>query len=141
MNRYLLMVLIVIALGFPAMIARAQTSEESFWSKNRFLYRFEFVERAGVVEHLGIYEITSGDIPVGSGGWIVSILGPQGIEISRQAFDLSSGRAVVSVGYQPSGTAARVLNPLGTVVATISLEGSRICNQDGYCDGDAGEVS
>lgn len=122
---------------FLPTLAFAQVSEEEFWANHTFLYRFVIAADAST----GSYTLSTGDVAIGSGPWELVVLGATGQEMTRQSFTVGDGPTTVPVRYQPNGTTALVQNPAGERVLTIDLQGSRICNEDGICDAQYGEVS
>jgi hypothetical protein len=138
MKRIHALLFVILLLATPGR-AGAQVTEQEFWASQQFLYRFTFTHQAGAVT--GGYELTTGDEPSGAGSWNIVIAGPNGQPVRRQLFDFSGGAATVLVRYQPSGTSARVLDPQGTTALTLDLSFSRVCNENGVCDAQYGEVS
>jgi hypothetical protein len=120
--------------------AFAQPSQEEFWADHHYLYRFSVTQgNQGMVA--GGYEISTGyDIP-GAGSWSIVILSPDGNRLVRQYFDPTPPTTSVMMKYQPNGTTAHIIDPQGATVSTIDLAGSRICDDDGVCEGQYGEIT
>jgi hypothetical protein len=137
MNIRLLSIALIAALLLP-LGALAQVSEQEFWAEHRFLYQFNVTRQGG--EIVAGYEQTTGDEPVGSGPWQLVVLGPHSQPVAWQSFNLADDMASILVRYQPNGTLAQVLDPQGSIVATINLAGSRVCDEDGACESQYGEV-
>ena len=142
--KYLASILVGLSiLGFVASVRADDFSNLPYEQQYLFEYVFKLSWHNGVPVQDGLYDITTGDLtPPPPGTWRMDMISGKGEILASYPFVPSlSGTQSVTIPYDPRGYGVHIYNDRGADVLTIDISGSRVCNDNGVCDSDAGEDS
>lgn len=141
--KYLILPILAVALLLP-LSPSARADEVSYEDSWKFLYEFQLTWQDGRVTQAGSYHITTGEMTgFVDGAWSLVIQNGEGQAIGRYSFDpvrmAQNGMLTLRVPTEGSGATAVVLDSNGIGTAYFDIRGSRVCNDNGVCEGVAGE--
>jgi hypothetical protein len=141
--KYLLIPLFVLGLCAPlTAVADEGNPRDEFGTG--FLYEFPLTWENGRVVMADRYTITSGNASaLVTGSWTLIILDGARQPIERYLFDPSAmavdGALSLKIPKESRGATAVIVDGAGAQTAEFDLRWSRVCDDDGVCQSDAGE--
>jgi hypothetical protein len=140
--KYFISLYIILTVLVP-MSARADEALPSdAWA---FLYEFPLRYTNGVVIQAESYRMTTGDASLlQPGQWSLEIVSEAGEQLRWYSFDPASlavaGTFSLIVPVEYRGARAYVRDGAGVTAVAIDLRETRLCNDNGICNADAGEA-
>ena len=136
----ILIILACIASLSPLSARADKLSPEEAWA---FLYQFPLQYTNGRIAQSAPYQIATGDAPViAVGAWKLVLMSESGEVLHQYFFD---PKAIPPEGLivpmEDRGAQARIVDGVGKNVLSIDVRGSRVCDDSGTCEADAGETS
>ncbi len=141
--KYIISLLIALAVLLPAPMRADEALPSDAWA---FLYEFPLSYKNGVVLQAEPYRMTTGDVPLlPQGAWSLEIVSESGEQLRWYPFDpvsiAGTGTFSIIIPVEYRGARAYVRDATGKVTVTIDIRETRLCNDNGVCNAEAGEES
>lgn len=141
--KYIFTIFAIVSICVPTVVrADPVLSDQEAWA---YLYEFTYTWDGAALSPTEPYRISSGDKTVlAAGAWSLDILDGQRNRITRYSFDPGTlardGVVSLKVPVEGRGAYAEVRNAEDASVNTMSIMASRVCDDDGVCEKEAGEA-